>query len=69
MMSTETRANTATLRFARVAPRKARMVVDMIRDRRVDEALDIERTMAEKLAALTHSQRVRRGWSSQLVAF
>jgi large subunit ribosomal protein L22 len=35
------RAHTATLRHLRVAPRKARVVVDMIRERPVDEALDL----------------------------
>lgn len=39
----ESRAHTATLRYIRVAPRKARVVVDLIRGKRVDEALDILR--------------------------
>ena len=49
-MENETRANTATLRFARVAPRKARIVVDMIRDQRVDAALDILRNSRKGVA-------------------
>ena len=50
MMATETRAHTATLRFARVAPRKARIVVDLIRERRVDQALDILRNSQKGVA-------------------
>ena len=34
---------TAKHRFARISPRKARLVVDLIRGRHVDEALDILR--------------------------
>lgn len=33
----------ATLRYARVAPRKARLVVDLIRDKQAGEALNILR--------------------------
>ena len=43
MAQMESRANRATLRFVRVAPRKARIVVDLIRHKRIDEALDILR--------------------------
>ena len=43
MAQAESRANKATLRFVRVAPRKARVVVDLIRGKRIDEALDILR--------------------------
>ena len=43
MAQAASRANSATLRFVRVAPRKARVVVDMIRGKRIDEALDILR--------------------------
>ncbi len=32
---------TATYRFARISPRKARLVADLIRNRHVDEALEI----------------------------
>ncbi len=34
------RANSATLKFLRVSPRKARVVIDMIRDQPLDVALD-----------------------------
>lgn len=49
-MATETRANSATLRYCRVAPRKARIVVDLIRDKRVDHALDILRNSQKGVA-------------------
>lgn len=37
------KANKATLRYIRIAPRKARVVVDMIRGKQIGEALDILR--------------------------
>ncbi len=40
----------ARARFVRISPRKARMVVDMIRDKRVEEALNIL-TLCPKKAA------------------
>lgn len=43
MAQAESRANKATLRFVRVGPRKARVVVNLIRGKRIDEALDILR--------------------------
>ena len=39
MASTPTTAYRASHRFARIAPRKARLVADLIRGKRVDEAL------------------------------
>lgn len=50
MEELETRANTATLRYARVAPRKARVVVDLIREKYVDEALDVLRHCEKRVA-------------------
>ncbi len=47
-----TRAHTARLRYIRIAPRKARVVVDMIRGERIDRALDILRN-SDKGAAKT----------------
>jgi len=37
------RSHTATLRYLRVAPRKVRLLVDMIRNRPVEDALDLLR--------------------------
>ena len=42
---------TAKHRFARISPRKARLVIDLIRGRHVDEALDILR-FANKRASV-----------------
>ncbi len=65
------RANTATLRFVRVAPRKARVVVDLIRGRRIDEALDIlrhsQKGVAKKVyklldSAVSNVQNSSLGW-------
>ena len=43
MARAESRSNTATLRGLRVAPRKVRLLIDMIREKPVDEALDMLR--------------------------
>lgn len=43
MARAESRSHTATLRGLRVAPRKVRLLIDMIRDKPVDEALDLLR--------------------------
>lgn len=40
MASRESRAHTATARYVRVSPRKARLLVDTIRNQPVDTALD-----------------------------
>lgn len=45
------RSHSATLRFVRVAPRKARVVVDMIRGRDVVEALDLLRACQKGVAS------------------
>ena len=37
----QTRANTASARHVRIAPRKARMVIDLVRGKPILEALDI----------------------------
>ncbi len=37
----QTRANTASARHVRIAPRKARMVIDLVREKPILEALDI----------------------------
>lgn len=37
----KTRANTASARHVRIAPRKARMVIDLVRGKPILEALDI----------------------------
>ena len=50
MANNESRSHKASLRFVRVAPRKARVVVDMIRDKRVDVALDILRFSEKGIA-------------------
>lgn len=42
----------ATLSNARVAPRKARLVVDLIRGKRIEPALDILRNCEKKTALL-----------------
>lgn len=49
-MATAKKAHTAQARFLRVAPRKARVVIDMIRDRRVEQALDILRFSEKGIA-------------------
>ena len=38
-MATQTRKHTASHRFARIAPRKARLVADMIRGKGIEDAL------------------------------
>jgi len=43
---------TATLRFVRISPRKARLVVDLIRGKKIEEAQTILR-MANKASART----------------
>lgn len=43
MARNKSRSHTATLRYLRVAPRKVRLLIDMIRNRPVDEALDLLR--------------------------
>lgn len=55
----ESKANTATLRYVRVAPRKARVVVDLIRGERVENALDLlrhcDKGIARKIFKLVDS--------------
>ena len=59
MDGVETRAHTATLRYVRVAPRKARVVVDLIRNRPVEEALDLlrhnDKAVAQRIYKLLDS--------------
>lgn len=44
--------SSATLRFARVSPRKARLVADLIRGRDAGEALDVLKFLPKKTAPL-----------------
>jgi large subunit ribosomal protein L22 len=44
----------AKLRNVRVAPRKARLVVDLVRGKRVSDALDTLRFMNKKMAPVVH---------------
>lgn len=46
------RANKATLRNARIAPRKVRIVVDLIRNKPVSEAMDILQFTQKKAAPM-----------------
>ena len=48
----EHRANTAKLRMVRIAPRKARIVIDLIRGEGVERALDILRFTPKKAAPI-----------------
>ncbi len=48
----------ATHRFARISPRKARLVADLIRGRRADEALDVLR-FTKKRASVMVSKVLR----------
>jgi large subunit ribosomal protein L22 len=48
---TERKEWRATHRYARVSPRKARLVIDLIRDRHVDEAQDILRFTNKRVSA------------------
>ena len=48
----------AVVRYARIAPRKARLVADLVRGKRVGEALGILQAMPKKAARmLTKSLR------------
>lgn len=49
---TTTREWKAVWRFGRISARKARLVVDLIRDRRVNDALDILRFTEKKASAM-----------------
>ncbi len=49
---TDTREWRATYRFARISSRKARLVIDLIRNRHVNDALDILRFTDKKAAGL-----------------
>lgn len=51
-------AKTATHRFARIAPRKARLVMDLIRNRKVDDALSMLQ-FSKKRAAVYISKVVK----------
>lgn len=42
----------ARYRFARISPRKARLVVDVVRGKQVDEALAILKTMPQRAAKM-----------------
>jgi large subunit ribosomal protein L22 len=48
----EHRANQATLRMVRIAPRKVRLVIDLIRGKSVDEALSILQFTQKRAAPL-----------------
>ena len=48
----EHRANQATLRMGRIAPRKVRLVIDLIRGKSVDEALSILQFTQKRAAPL-----------------
>jgi large subunit ribosomal protein L22 len=48
----EHRANQATLRMVRIAPRKVRLVIDLIRGKSVDEALNILQFTQKRAAPL-----------------
>lgn len=48
----QTRANTASARHVRIAPRKARMVIDLIRGKPILEALDILQFTQKRAAPL-----------------
>ncbi len=48
----EHRANRAMLRTVRISPRKARIVVDLIRDKSVDEAASILQFTTKKVAPM-----------------
>lgn len=48
----ETRANTASARHVRIAPRKARMVIDLVRGKPILEALDILQFTQKRAAPL-----------------
>lgn len=50
----EHRANQATLRMVRIAPRKVRLVVDLIRGKSVDEALSILQFTQKRAAPLVY---------------
>lgn len=48
----ENRANQVSLRMVRIAPRKSRLVVDLIRGKSADEALNILQFTAKRAAPL-----------------
>ena len=48
----ETRANTASARHVRITPRKARMVIDLVREKPILEALDILQFTQKRAAPL-----------------
>lgn len=50
MASSAGRTHTATARFVRVSPRKARVVLDMVRGKHIDEALNILRFSNKEIA-------------------
>jgi len=50
--ATQTREWKAVYRFARTSARKARLVIDLIRGRRVNDAIDILRFTDKRAAAL-----------------
>jgi large subunit ribosomal protein L22 len=64
-MAKESRHNTAYLHGVRIAPRKARLVVDLIRDKPVQEALDILK-LTNKKAAPILSKLIRSAISNSL---